>query len=475
MMDQKRFLLSLVPLAAALLGLGFTLNGCGGSENGAGTGGGGGSGAGGTGTGGGTTTNTGPGGSTTGSGGGAGPGTTGTGGTGPGPATTGAGGHGTIECDEPGGTVPPLKLTEVVSGLDQPLFVTSEPGDASRLYVLEQEGTIRLISGGVLQSTAFLDISDIVQGVEWEGDERGLLGLAFHPDYAANGRFFLYFNTTSDERVLREYRRSEANPDQATPQEQKEFLSIPVLRGNHNGGMLAFGPDGMLYVGVGDGGSEGDTQDPDGNGQNIDVKYGKILRINVDTYPTPPAGNLAGGDPDIWDYGLRNPWRFSFDSCNGDLYIGDVGAKSVEEINVEPRGQGHRNYGWSIREGNGCYPPRQNEMVDVDCPLSGHTPPVAVQGHGTGDGSITGGYVYRGSKIPALRGTYIYGDFSSNRIHSFIWKNGSLVSETPLTADLESADTLQALASFGEDAAGELYVVDYGVNGSGRLFRIDPE
>lgn len=480
MMDQKRFLLSFMPIAAALLGLGVTLNGCGGGDSGAATGGaggagggaggaGGGSGTGGSGTGGGTTTGTGTpapgsGGSTV---------TSGTDGSGAGPGTgTGAGGHGTIECDEPGGTVPPLKLTEVVGGLNRPLFVTSEPGDASRLYVLEQGGTIRLVSGGSLQSGPFLDISNVVQQWAYTGDERGLLGLAFHPDYAENGRFFVYFNTTSRTLTLQEYRRSESNPDQANPQAQKEFFSIPVLRGNHNGGMLAFGPDGMLYVGVGDGGSAGDTQDPDGNGQNIEVKYAKILRINVDTYPTPPAGNLPGGDPDIWDYGLRNPWRFSFDSCNGDLYIGDVGAKSAEEINVEPRGQGHRNYGWSIREGNGCYPPGRDE---AECPLAGHTPPVEVHGHGTGDGSITGGYVYRGSRIPALRGTYIYGDFSSNRIYSFIWKNGSIVTKAPLTGDLGSVDTLQALASFGEDAAGELYVVDYGASGSGRLFRIDPE
>ncbi|WP_437907209.1 PQQ-dependent sugar dehydrogenase [Sorangium sp. So ce327] len=483
MMDQKRFLFPFMPIAAALFGLGFTLNGCGGSESGAGGGGGGGSGPGTTGSGGGTSTgaptSSGTGSDTSGSGSGSGsgstsgPGTTTSSGAGAGPATSagsGAGGSGTIECDEPGGTVPPLKLTEVVRGLHQPLFVTSEPKDASRLYVLEQGGTIRLVTGGVLQSTPFLDITDDVQQVEWQADERGLLGFAFHPDYATNGRFFLYFNTTNNLLVLREYRRSESNPDRAAPQAQNELLSIRVLRKNHNGGMVAFGPDGMLYVGVGDGGSEGDTQDPDKNGQNIDVKYGKILRINVDTYPTPPAGNLAGGDPDIWDYGLRNPWRFSFDSCNGDLYIGDVGAKSVEEINVEPRGQGHKNYGWSIFEGSGCYPPSQ-----TNCQLAGHTPPVAVHGHGTGDGSITGGYVYRGSRIPALRGTYIYGDFSSNRIHSFVWKNGSKLGERPLTTDLESADTLQALASFGEDAAGELYVVDYGVDGSGRLFRIDPE
>ncbi|WP_437678009.1 PQQ-dependent sugar dehydrogenase [Sorangium sp. So ce131] len=483
MMDQKRSFFSFVPLAAALFGLGFILNACGSDTDGGGGGsGGGGSGAGtptGTTTGTGVAPGTGAGTPTgPGTGGGDGTSTSGTSGSGAGPTTgTGAGGHGSIDCDDPAGTVPALKLTEVVSGLNRPLYVTSEPADASRLYVVEQGGTIRIVSGGALQSGAFLDITSIVQQSEYAGDERGLLGLAFHPDYASNGRFFIFHNTRARSTVLKEYRRSSDNPDLADPTPVREFFTVTGLRGNHNGGMLAFGPDGMLYVGVGDGGSDGDAQDPDSNGQNIETKKGKILRIDVDNYPTPPAGNLTGGDPDIWDYGLRNPWRFSFDQCSGDLYIGDVGAKDIEEINIEPRGQGNRNYGWSIFEGSNCFQPTQ----EPGCDLPNHTLPVKELSHGTGDGgSITGGYVYRGSNIPGLRGTYLYGDFSNNRIYSLVWKNGALVSSGNMSANLGSEDTLQALASFGEDAAGELYVVDYAVrnaNGtvSGRLYRIDPE
>ncbi|WP_437318373.1 PQQ-dependent sugar dehydrogenase [Sorangium sp. So ce385] len=489
MMDQKRFLLSFMPIAAAVVGLSFTLNGCGGDENN-GSGGSGGAGPGGTGTGGGATTGPGSGpgsgsgtgattgtdasAATTGSGGGPAATTSGTGGSGAGATTgTGAGGSGTIECDEPGGTVPPLKLTEVASGLRSPVFVTSEPEDASRLYVVEQGGTIRLISGGVVQSTPFLDITAQVQQIQYDEDERGLLGLAFHPEYATNGRFFVYHNTRSRTLALREFKRSASNPDQAEPAQVRELFSFPVLVGNHNGGMLAFGPDGMLYVGVGDGGGDTSNPDPDNNGQNIEVKYAKILRVDVDNHPTPPAGNVAGGDPFVWNYGLRNPWRFSFDRCRGDLYIGDVGGRLFEEINVQPRGEGHKNFGWSVTEGDVCLQSDQG----IECTSPMITPPVKRYDHDNGDGSITGGYVYRGSKIPALRGKYLYGDFASDRVWMFTWRDGVATPSSPtdlgtqLSQDLNSVSTIEGLASFGEDAAGELYIVSYG----GRIFRIDPE
>ncbi|WP_437648463.1 PQQ-dependent sugar dehydrogenase [Sorangium sp. So ce362] len=492
MMDQKRFLLSFVPIAAAVVGLSFTLNGCGSNETGPGSGGSGGSGPGGTGTGGGATTGagtsagtstgtgTGTGTPTTGSG--AGPATSGTTGAGAGPATgTGAGGHGTIECDEPGGTVPPLKLTEVVSGFDRPLYVTSEPADASRLYVIEQVGRIRLVKNGALQDASFLDITGLVTPVDTSyDDEKGLLGLAFHPDYAENGRFFVYFNARRQSAespaglTLMEFSRSPSNPDIAVPESKRSFFRITSgVMGNHNGGMLAFGPDGMLYVGVGDGGGQSDNPDPNNNGQNIDVKLAKILRIDVDNHPTAPAGNLTGGDPDIWDYGLRNPWRFSFDRCRGDLYIGDVGGRLFEEINIEPRGQGHKNYGWSVTEGATCLKASQSP----GCDSSTITPPVKRYDHDNGDGSVTGGYVYRGSKIPALRGKYLYGDFASDRVWMFTWKDGVATPAMPtqlgtsLSQDLDSVSTIEGLASFGEDAAGELYIVSYG----GTIFRIDPE
>lgn len=480
MMDQKRFLLSFMPIAAAVVGLSFTLNGCGGNETGPGSGGSGGSGPGGTGTGGGATTGpaTGTGGGastgTPATGSGAGPATSGTEGSGAGPTTgTGAGGHGTIECDEPGGTVPPLKLTEVVSGLSHPVFVTSEPEDPSRLYVVEQGGRIRLISGGVLQSAPFLDITADVQQIQYDQDERGLLGLAFHPQYATNGRFFVYHNTRSRTLALREFKRSASNPNQADPAQTSELFSFPMLEGNHNGGMLAFGPDGMLFVGVGDGGGSTDNPDRNNNGQNIEVKYAKILRVDVDNHPTAPAGNVPGGDPYVWDYGLRNPWRFSFDRCRGDLYIGDVGGRLFEEINIERRGDGNKNYGWSVTEGDVCL--KAGQAPGCDSPTI--IPPVKRYDHDNSDGSVTGGYVYRGSKIPALRGKYLYGDFASDRVWMFTWKDGVATPAMPnelgtsLSQDLDSVSTIQGLASFGEDAAGELYIVSYG----GTIFRIDPE
>lgn len=266
--------------------------------------------------------------------------------------------------------------------------------------------------------------------------------------------------------VIQERRRSAGNPDAADSDFSKDLISIPDMNGNHNGGMIAFGMDGMLYIGVGDGNGDGSTRDPGNFSQNLNSKRGKILRINVDTHPTPPEGNLTSGDPDVWDYGIRNPWRFSFDRCRGDLYIGDVGAKTAEEINVEPRGEGRKNYGWPLVEGNTCH-------MGSGCPASA-IPPVVIHAHGGVDGSITGGYVYRGSRIPALRGHYLYGDFKSRRIRSLVWRNGSLVSQSDLSADLGSTDLLAGIASFGEDAAGELYVVDY-ASGDGRIYRIDPE
>jgi glucose/arabinose dehydrogenase len=461
MMDQKPFLFPLVPMTLTCLGVGLTLNACSNDS----VGGGGGSGPGTTGTSSSTSSSTS---SNTGGNGNSG---SGTGGAGNGGTGTGTGGMGTIECDEPGGTVPPLKLTEVARGLDRPLYMTSAPGDTSRLYVLEQTGKIRLIKDGVLQPTPFIDVRSRIETWEYDQDEKGLLGLAFHPAYQQNGRFFLYYNRAPDAALtLVEFARSPDNPDVANsaPSRPEFFAVSEGVQTNHNGGMLAFGPDGMLYVGLGDGGGEGD---PDNHGQNINIKLAKILRINVDTHPTAPAGNLPGGDPDIWDYGLRNPWRFSFDGCTGDLYIGDVGQRVAEEINIEPRNTGKRNYGWSIMEGTTCFDSEQTP----GCSSPTLTAPVKTYGHGNGDGSVTGGYVYRGSRIPALRGTYVYGDFSSNRIWTLVWKRGDIQAQGELSADLESPDLLQGLASFGEDAAGELYVVNYAAAPGGRLYRIDPE
>jgi len=446
MMHQNPSFSHVLAISLTCLGVGLNLNACsddsGGSDpSGPGSGG---SGAG-------TSTNTGG----------------GTGTAGGGTGGNGDGGNGMIVCDEPGGAIPPLQLTEVASGLDLPLFVASSPGDTERLYVIEQNGRIQLIKNGTLQNDPFLDISAIVQQVAFSGDERGLLGLAFHPDYAQNGRFFVYYtDDQSNGLTLAEFSRSAGNPDAANGTPDRIFFSIEDgLQGNHNGGMLAFDPAGLLYIGVGDGGGSGDQNN---HGQNIDLKLGKILRIDVDAYPTPPAGNLPGGDPDIWDYGLRNPWRFSFDSCTADLYIGDVGQGSLEEVDIERAGQGNKNYGWSVMEGTMCFKPAQ----PPGCDDPGLTPPVTEYSHQAGEGcSINGGYVYRGSAIPALRGTYIYGDYCSNRVWSLVWKNGNLMSEGELSEDLDSTNMIQAMSSFGQDAEGEIYVVDL----AGTVYRIDAE
>jgi glucose/arabinose dehydrogenase len=356
------------------------------------------------------------------------------------------------------GEAPSLRLTEVASGLDMPLFVAFAPGDTQHFYVLEQTGRVRVVDGGgAVGDVPFLDLSSLVSCC----GERGLLGLAFHPDYAQNGRLFVNYTETNGDTVIAEYARSAEDPPRARPDAVRVFFMVDQPFSNHNGGMLAFGPDGFLYIGLGDGGSAGD---PQGNGQSLSTKLGKILRIDVDRYPTPPPGNLPGGDPQIWDFGLRNPWRFSFDRATGDLYIGDVGQNRFEEINVEPAGEGGKNYGWRIMEGLHCFSPF------TGCDQEGLTLPVLEYGRDDGC-SVTGGYVYRGSAIPGLNGRYLYGDYCSNRVWAFVWDGAQATSHVELTAALDPEERIQGLTSFGEDAAGELYVVSR----AGSVFRIDPE
>ncbi len=354
--------------------------------------------------------------------------------------------------------LPHLRLTQIAGGFDQPLFVGAADGDASRLYVVEQTGRIRLLVNGSLAATPFLDI----RGAISSGGERGLLGLAFHPSYNANGRFFVNYTDPSGNTVIAEFRRSAANPDVADGQPARVFFTVTQPFANHNGGMVAFGPDGLLYIGLGDGGSGGD---PMNNGQRLDTKLGKILRIDVDAYPAAPAGNLPGGDPDIWDFGLRNPFRFSFDRGTGDLYIGDVGQNAFEEIDFESRGTGRRNYGWRITEGMHCFDPPSG------CNLTRLTLPVVEYSHADGC-AVIGGYVYRGSAIPGIVGRYFYADFCSNRIWSLVRAGGQVTSTLELTDVLDPTHALGGITSFGEDANGELYITD---GSRGLVFRIDPE
>ncbi len=355
----------------------------------------------------------------------------------------------------PSGTLPLLHLTELARGFDRPLFVTAAPGDATRLFVVEQTGRIRVVTGDVVRAQSFLDLSATVSCC----GERGLLGLAFHPDYASNGRFFVNYTDAAGNTAIAEYGR--ADPEVAEPAARRTLLTVEQPFANHNGGMLAFGPDGFLYVGLGDGGGTGDPQH---HGQSLATKLGKILRVDVDRYPAPAAGNVEGGDPDIWDFGLRNPWRITFDRATGDLYVADVGQELFEEVDVEPRGDGRRNYGWSVTEGRHCFePPR-------DCDPTGITLPVVEYDHTEGC-AVVGGYVYRGTAIPELTGRYFFSDFCSNRIRTFVYADGAATDPRDLTPDLDPDSKLVNVTSFGEDAAGEILLVDQ----AGIVFRIDRE
>jgi len=313
--------------------------------------------------------------------------------------------------------------------------------------VLERAGRVRIINAtGALVPTAFLDINALVGD---SGGEQGLLGLAFHPDYPSNGRFYLAYTDNSGALVLARYSVS-ADPNLANPASAAVLLTIPKPAANHNGGMLAFGPEGYLYLAVGDGGGAGD---PSENGQSRTTLLGKILRLDVDS-ASPyaiPADNPFVGDPDplvraeIWAYGLRNPWRFSFDADLGSLYIGDVGQGTREEIDYEPAGAaGGLNFGWNTMEGSLCYDPPSG------CDTTGLTLPVAeYETHADGSCAVTGGYVYRGSRSPQMEGVYLYGDYCSGRIWGLSQPSPSVWSSALI---IDSASTL---SSFGEDQAGD--------------------
>ena len=332
----------------------------------------------------------------------------------------------------------------LVSGLQRPNDLQAD--GSGRLFVIEKVGRIRIMQDGQLLEASFLDITDRVGS---SGNEQGLLGLAFHPQYAQNGRFFVNYTDKNGDTSISRFQVTN-DPNIADPASEVKILGVDQPFANHNGGVLVFGPDGYLYAGLGDGGSQGD---PFGNAQNTGVLLGKILRLDVDSAEpyTVPADNPFGNE--IWHYGLRNPWRISFDKLTDDLYIGDVGAGEWEEIDfLEAGSPGGTNFGWDFREGAHDYEGNGPEgMVD----------PVAEYSHAEGGCSVTGGYVYRGS-MQEWNGIYLYGDYCSGLIWGLIrsgdiWQNQLLF------------DTDVNITSFGEDESGEVYLV----GDSGEIYRLE--
>jgi glucose/arabinose dehydrogenase len=350
-------------------------------------------------------------------------------------------------------------LTPVASGLHNPTFLISPPGDTGRLFVLEQNGYVRIIKHGTLLATPFLDVHALVSG----GSEQGLLGFAFYPDYATSGRFIISYTSPNGPMdggtsVLARYVVS-ADPDVATATPDRILLTVDQPFDNHNGGDIIFGPDGYLYFGLGDGGSGGD---PQGHGQDRTDLLGSLLRLDVSGSgdytipPTNPYATSATLKHELWNWGLRNPWRFSFDRETGDLYIGDVGQGAVEEVDVATStSTGGENYGWNEVEGDQCY--------TGGCDLAAYTAPVLTYRHTDGC-AIIGGYVYRGSDLAGMAGTYFYSDACSGFVRSFRWSAGQ-VSDRNSWSALAVNDGVQ---SFGQDDRGELYLLTAG----GRVLKI---
>lgn len=351
-------------------------------------------------------------------------------------------------------------LTPVVDGLNRPLFVTHAGDDSGRLFLVQQSGEILIIEDGAVLEQPFLNVSQLISqsALSASYTEQGLLGLAFHPDYETNGHFFINYTDTSGATIVARYTVSLSNPNIADVTSAQTIFQISQPFANHNGGHMDFGPDGYLYISLGDGGS---ANDPLGAGQNKALLLGSILRLDVNgdlPYAIPEDNPFVGDDTgadEVWSYGLRNVWRFSFDRATGDMYLGDVGQNEWEEINFQSADSpGGENYGWNIWEATHPFARGTAEN---------HVLPFAEYNHGVGC-SVTGGYVYRGEAIPQLEVAYLFGDYCSGRV----W-----VSYRDSNMQWNTNEFLQTgfqISSFGEDEAGELYIIDYG----GTLYRIDP-
>jgi glucose/arabinose dehydrogenase len=365
-------------------------------------------------------------------------------------------------CGSEAGPSPPqgtgVQLEQVAVGMSAPLYLTSPPGDP-RLFIVEKTGAIRIVKDGAVLPDPFLNLSAQVSG----GGEQGLLGLAFDPDYASNGRLFVHYTDPAGQTRVSRFLVS-ADPDRADPATEQMLLTASQPFANHNGGQLTFGPDGFLYLGLGDGGA---SNDPEGRGQSLADLLGSILRIDArtgDTFTVPadnPFVGVVDAQPLVWSYGLRNPWRFSFDRATGDLYIADVGEAQFEEINVATSGAGTGrgiNYGWSIMEGGHC---RSGDA----CDQTGLALPAFEYSHAQGC-SVTGGYVYRGGAIPAIQGVYFFADYCAGWVRSFRY-SGDVATEL---TDWPALRPGGPVTSFGEDSSGELYVMSE----SGEVFRFVP-
>ncbi len=350
----------------------------------------------------------------------------------------------------------------VDADVEFPTFLTSAGDGSGRLFLMSQLGKIVVFTPDGAEARdhdVYLDLSDRIVS----SSEQGMLGLAFDPDFSNNGYFYVHYSVDSPRRgVISRFAVDPNDPSRADKNSELMLMEIPQPYVNHNGGMLAFGPDGYLYIGLGDGGSGGD---PLQNAQDPETLHGSVLRVDVRgaTAQTPytipednPFASVQGGRPEVWAYGLRNPWRFSFDRVTGDLWLADVGQNAWEEINLIVRGG---NYGWNIMEASRCYP-----LNNLACDTSGLIAPIVDYTHAHGC-SVTGGYVYRGSLVPELTGMYLYGDYCTGKLWGFAFEDSKVARHALL------AETGLALGSFGEDENGEVYLLDHRESG---IYRITP-
>jgi len=412
-------------------------------------------------------------------------------GTGGGGPTTGGIVPGTdnYDCSPASGTVPALQLVEVTDGLDTPILVTHAPNDLERMFVVEQNGSIAIVENGTVLETRFLEFEEKVFS-EPDGmgafNEQGFLGLAFHPDYETNGLFYVHYNAaasgnvypgaTNGDAIVSEFHVSD-DPNVADAASERVVLFIDDPAVNHNGGTIAFGSDGYLYYGLGDGGGGGDPND---NGQNPATLNGKILRIDPlesgeEPYTT-PADNLIEAEPsaapEVWDYGLRNPYRFNFDACTGALYIGDVGQNAWEEVNVELAGEGHKNYGWNVMEATHCYEASTCDETGLTLPIAEYENPQPVnQGDPNPSRAVIGGTVYRGADVSALRGAYFYLDAYSGETWYLFYNedSGEVTGPTRVDEDLNPAGDELFIAAIQNAADGELLFVS---RGQGAIYQL---